>query len=154
MRMRALLVDDERLAREELAFLLGQHDVEVVGQAANGVEAVGLAEDLDPDIVFLDIQMPGLTGFEVARQLAQRELPTEVVFVTAYDQHAVEAFEINAVDYLLKPVDPARLEQAVQRVRRRLGAGPDRPPGGLKAHEVEQILSRKGQMMGLRRPSY
>ena len=140
MRMRALLVDDERLAREELAFLLGQHDVEVVGQAANGVEAVGLAEDLDPDIVFLDIQMPGLTGFEVARQLAQRELPTEVVFVTAYDQHAVEAFEINAVDYLLKPVDPARLEQAVQRVRRRLGAGPDRPPGGLKAHEVEQIV--------------
>jgi len=124
MDLRTLVVDDEQLAREELCFQLEQlGGVEVVGQAANGVEAIEALERLRPDIVFLDIQMPGLTGFEVARHVVGAGLPTHVVFVTAFDQHAVEAFEVNAVDYLLKPVEKPRLEQALQRVRRRRDAG-------------------------------
>jgi DNA-binding LytR/AlgR family response regulator len=123
MKLRALIVDDEQLAREDLAYLLDRQGlVEVVGQAAHGVEALGLVEDVAPDLVFLDIQMPGMTGFEVARQLLQRPAPPGIVFVTAYDQHAVEAFQVNAVDYLLKPVDPTRLDQAVQRAARRRAA--------------------------------
>lgn len=121
MDLRALIVDDEPLAREELAFLLEQlGGVEVVGQAADGVQAIGLHEDLEPDLVFLDVQMPGVGGFEVARRLVLGKTPPEVVFVTAYDQYALDAFAVNAVDYLLKPVDPVRLEQAVQRARRRI----------------------------------
>jgi two-component system response regulator LytT len=124
MDLRTLVVDDEQLARDELCFQLEQlGGVEVVGQAANGVEAVEALERLRPDIVFLDIQMPGLTGFEVARHVVGTGQATRVVFVTAFDQYAVEAFEVNAVDYLLKPVEKARLEQTVQRVRRRLDAG-------------------------------
>ena len=87
-------------------------DVKVVGQAGNGVEALTLIDDLEPHVALLDVQMPGLTGFEVAHLLIEKQTPTHVVFVTAYDQYAVEAFEVNAVDYLLKPVEQARLEQA------------------------------------------
>ncbi|MBP1604805.1 MAG: ypdB 2 [Acidobacteria bacterium] len=140
MKPRALVVDDEQLAREELCFLLGQHEVDVVGQAVNGVEAIGALEDLEPDVVFLDIQMPGMTGFEVARHVARRGLPVEVVFVTAYDRHAIEAFEVNAVDYLLKPVDSGRLQQALQRLRRRLGAGEEGLPRGLKGEDLERLV--------------
>jgi two-component system LytT family response regulator/two-component system response regulator LytT len=121
--MRAIVVDDEQLARDELCFQLGQvGDVEVVGQAGDGLEALEAIERLRPDVVFLDIQMPGLGGFEVARALIERDLATHVVFVTAYDQHAIEAFDVNAIDYVLKPVEPGRLEQSVQRARRRVGA--------------------------------
>jgi two-component system LytT family response regulator/two-component system response regulator LytT len=125
--LRALVVDDEKLARDELCYQLSQdEDVEVIGQAANGVEALDALNEHDPDIVFLDVQMPGLGGFEVARQLLDQGAdPPMVVFVTAYDRHAIEAFEVNAVDYLLKPVDPARLRQALARARRRLGGGRD-----------------------------
>jgi two-component system LytT family response regulator/two-component system response regulator LytT len=140
--LRALVVDDEQPAREELSYLLGQMGgVTIVGQARNGVEALGMIEDLGPDLVFLDVQMPGLTGFEVARQALAKGFGTELVFVTAYDQHAIEAFEINAVDYLLKPVDPARLDQAVQRAQRRVAVG--RGAGataGLKNEDVERIV--------------
>jgi two-component system LytT family response regulator/two-component system response regulator LytT len=140
MELRALVVDDEQPAREELCFLLGQMDgVAVVGQAANGIEALGLIEDLAPDVVFLDIQMPGLGGFEVARQALQRGLAAQLIFVTAYDQHAIEAFEVNAVDYLLKPVDPARLEQSVQRARRRAG-GAGAGVVSLQNEVVERIV--------------
>lgn len=140
MELRALVVDDEQPAREELCFLLGQMDgVAVVGQAANGNEALGLIEDLSPDVVFLDIQMPGLGGFEVARQALQRGLAAQLIFVTAYDQHAIEAFEVNAVDYLLKPVDPTRLEQSVQRARRRAGAA-GAGVAGLQNEVVERIV--------------
>ena len=119
MDLRALVVDDEQLARDELCFQLEQlGDVEVVGQAGNGIEALDAIERLTPDVVFLDIQMPGLSGFEVAKRVFAKSLPAHIVFVTAFDQYAVEAFEINAVDYVLKPVEPARLEQAVQRVQR------------------------------------
>jgi two-component system response regulator LytT len=139
MDLRTLVVDDEQLARDELCFQLAQMGgVEVVGQAANGVEAVEALERLRPDIVFLDIQMPGLTGFEVARHLVGTGQATHVVFVTAFDQYAVEAFEVNAVDYLLKPVEKARLEQAVQRVRGRLDAG-----GPLNQH-LEKIVRMVG----------
>jgi two-component system LytT family response regulator/two-component system response regulator LytT len=119
--LRAVLVDDEQLARDELGYLLSQLEaVEVIGQAGNGVEALKTIERLQPDLVFLDVQMPGLTGFEVARRIMDHGPSTHIVFVTAYDQHAIEAFEVNAVDYLLKPVDPARLEVALQRARRRI----------------------------------
>jgi two-component system response regulator LytT len=123
MDLRALVVDDEQLARDELCFQLSQvGGVEIAGQAANGVEAISALEALRPDVVFLDIQMPGLGGFEVARHVAARRLTSQVVFVTAYDQYAVEAFEVNAVDYVLKPVERPRLEQALQKARRRLDA--------------------------------
>ena len=128
MDLLAVLVDDEQLARDELGYLLGQvGGVEVVGQAGDGVEALATIERLHPDVVFLDVQMPGLTGFEVARRLIEKRVSTYVIFVTAYDQHAIEAFEVNAVDYLLKPVDPARLGVAVERAERRLQS--DRQPG-------------------------
>jgi two-component system LytT family response regulator/two-component system response regulator LytT len=121
MDLRAVVVDDEQLARDELGFLLGQvGGIEVVGQAGNGLEALTTIERLQPDVVFLDVQMPGLTGFEVARRMVDKHAPTHIIFVTAYDQHAIEAFEVNAVDYLLKPVDPERLALAVERAQKRV----------------------------------
>jgi two-component system response regulator LytT len=119
MKISALIVDDEQPARDELAYLLRNFpDVEIVGQGKNGVEAVSLVRDLSPDLVFLDVQMPGLDGFGVIKKLLVRNarLPY-FVFVTAYDHYAVRAFEVNAVDYLLKPIERNRLEKALQRVR-------------------------------------
>jgi DNA-binding LytR/AlgR family response regulator len=134
-RVTALVADDEQPAREELLYLLSRlGGVEVVGEAANGVEALALVDELSPDLLFLDVQMPGLTGFEVARRLVDETPAPEVIFVTAFDQYAINAFEVNAVDYLLKPVDPGRLEQAVARSRRRLTSG-----RGLNA-ELERIV--------------
>ena len=110
MSIRTLVVDDEQPARNELCFQLEQlDDVVVTGQAGDGVEALELIRKLQPDLVLLDIQMPGRTGFEVARELLARKADTRIVFVTAYDHHAIEAFEVNAIDYLLKPVEPDRL---------------------------------------------
>jgi two-component system response regulator LytT len=121
----AVVADDEQPARDELCFQLGKIDgIQVVGQAVDGVQALHDIARLDPDVAFLDVQMPGLTGFEVARRLLERGTELAVVFVTAFDHRAVEAFEVNAVDYVLKPVDPVRLEQAVQRVRRRRAGQP------------------------------
>ena len=138
--LRVLVVDDEQLAREELCYQLQRiGEVEVVGQAGNGLEALSAVEQYEPHLIFLDIQMPGLTGFEVARRLLSfgPEAPA-MVFVTAFDQHAIEAFEVNAVDYLLKPVEPTRLEQAVDRARRRIEAG--RPAGAPLNDQLEQIV--------------
>jgi two-component system, LytTR family, response regulator LytT len=119
--LHAVVVDDEQPAREELCFLLGQMEgVRVVGQADNGVSALSLVDEVEPHVAFLDVQMPGLTGFEVARLLLDKSSPAQVVFVTAYDQYAIDAFDVNAVDYLLKPVEQARLDQAIQRVRHRI----------------------------------
>jgi two-component system response regulator LytT len=121
----ALVADDEQHAREELCFLLERIDgVTVVAQADNGLAALDDIRRVSPDVAFLDVQMPGLTGFEVARRLLEDGTNLGVVFVTAFDQRAIEAFEVNAVDYLLKPVDATRLDQAVQRVRRRRGEAP------------------------------
>jgi two-component system response regulator LytT len=139
MDLRAVLVDDEQLARDELGYLLGQvGGVEVIGQAGNGVEALTTIDRLQPDVVFLDVQMPGLTGFEVARRMLDKRAASHIIFVTAYDQHAIEAFEVNAVDYLLKPVDPARLEVAVERARRRIATA--RPLDGVNNAELEKII--------------
>jgi two-component system LytT family response regulator/two-component system response regulator LytT len=120
---RTLVVDDEQLAREELCFLLEQTgQVDIVGQATDGPSALRLTDELEPDLLFLDVQMPGLTGFEVARRLIGQEDAPRIVFVTAFDQYAVDAFSVNAVDYLLKPVDAGRLEQTLERVRRQLAS--------------------------------
>ena len=144
MDLKAVLVDDEELARDELAYLLSRaNGVEVIGQAGNGLEALEAIARLEPDVVFLDVQMPGLTGFEVARRMldaADGASPT-IVFVTAFDQHAIEAFEVNAVDYLLKPVDAGRLEQALERARRRVTA--ERQAGtktDVDAGQLEKIV--------------
>ena len=119
--LRAVLADDEQPARDEMAYMLVQvGGVELVGQADNGLAALEAIQRLKPELVFLDIQMPGLTGFEVARRLLDDGPTAQIVFVTAYDSYAIEAFEVNAVDYLLKPVDPARLEVTLDRARRRL----------------------------------
>ena len=145
--LRVLVVDDEQLAREELCYQLEQAgDVEVVAQAGNGLEALAAVDRIEPDLVFLDIQMPGLTGFEVARRLLEREEGSPgLVFVTAFDQHAIEAFEVNAVDYLLKPVDAARLEQALRRARRRLSA--ERPAVVSGDGDLNDQLQRIVKMM-------
>lgn len=138
--IRTVVVDDEQLAREELCYLLGRlGGVEVIGQAADGIDALQVIEQNNPDLVMLDIQMPGLTGFEVARRLIEAGVEAHVVFVTAFDRHAIEAFEINAVDYLLKPVEAERLGTAVDRVRRRMLS--ERPVNRLPPPgELEKIL--------------
>ena len=117
----ALIVDDEQLAREELKYLLNTTGVEVVAQGANGIEAVELIREYQPDVVFLDVQMPGLDGFAVLKQLIEHHdrLP-QIIFATAFDQYAVRAFDVNAIDYLLKPFDKARVLQAIERARLRL----------------------------------
>src|SRR5580698_9998627 len=118
----ALIVDDEQLAREELKYLLDTTgSVEVLAQGANGIEAVDLIREYQPDVVFLDVQMPGLDGFAVLRQLIEHHdrLP-QIIFATAFDQYAVRAFDVNAIDYLLKPFDRARVLQAIDRARMRL----------------------------------
>lgn len=121
--IRVLVVDDEQLAREELCFLLEQAGgVEIVGQTADGVSALRMAGDLLPDLIFLDVQMPGLTGFEVARRLIEADTTAQLVFVTAFDQYAIEAFGVNAIDYVLKPLDADRLDQTLERARRRLAS--------------------------------
>jgi two-component system, LytTR family, response regulator LytT len=139
--LRAVVADDEQPAREELCFLLGQlGDVKVVGQADNGVGALELIKTLAPHVAFLDIQMPGLTGFEVAGVLIESGAAPQVVFVTAYDQYAVDAFDVNAVDYLLKPVEQKRLEQAVERVRHRLSL--EQPLDERISHLVRMMADR------------
>ena len=133
----ALIVDDEKLARDELAFLLKSFpEVEIIGTAANGLEALKRIEADSPDLVFMDVHMPGLDGLGTVRKLidAGGELP-HFIFATAYDQYAVEAFEVNAVDYLLKPIDKERLAVSIERARKRSEApqSPDR---------VEQLLAQ------------
>jgi two-component system, LytTR family, response regulator LytT len=142
--LRALVVDDEPLAREEICYLLEEMGgVAVVAQAGNGPDAVEAVNEHEPDLVFLDVQMPGLTGFEVARRLVASGPPVAIVFVTAYDQHAIEAFEVNAVDYLLKPVDSGRLETAVQRVRQRRSTS--RPLNDQLERIVQLVEQRQGR---------
>jgi two-component system response regulator LytT len=122
MSLSTVIVDDEQLARDELAYLLKDiGDINVVAQGKNGVEAVNLIREHNPDLVFLDVQMPGLDGFGVIKKLLDRKLPLpKIVFATAFDQYAVKAFEVNAIDYLLKPFDKKRVAQSVQKVRAKL----------------------------------
>ncbi|MCP3099900.1 LytTR family DNA-binding domain-containing protein [Myxococcus sp. K15C18031901] len=119
-RLKVLLVDDERLARGELRTLLKSHpELEVVGEAADADEAERRIAELDPDVLFLDVQMPEASGFDL---LARAEVRAQVVFVTAHDAHALRAFEVNALDYLLKPVHPQRLRATVERLLQKTGA--------------------------------
>jgi two-component system LytT family response regulator/two-component system response regulator LytT len=138
--LRIIVVDDEQLARDEMCFLLGQVEgVEVVAQAGNGIEALRVIDEHGPDLVMLDVQMPGLTGFEVARRMLRAGTGAQIVFVTAYDRHAIEAFEVNAVDYLLKPVEPGRLATAIERARKRVLS--DRPAAkGRPGEEMERLV--------------
>ena len=130
--MKALLIDDERLARLELRRLLAGHpEVEIAGEARGGEEALALIPKLAPDLIFLDIQMPGMSGFDLLERL--EELP-QVIFTTAYDEYALKAFEVNALDYLLKPVAPARLAAALARVRPRT-----------EPARLEQVFVRDGE---------
>jgi two-component system LytT family response regulator/two-component system response regulator LytT len=137
MSLSALIIDDEQLARDELKYLLDSvGGVDVIAQGTNGIEAVDLIEEHHPDLVFLDVQMPGLDGFAVIQRLKDRSVAKarlqpngdedhlpQIVFATAYDQYAVRAFDVNAVDYLLKPFDRTRVEQAVERARGRMSEG-------------------------------
>jgi len=111
---KALLVDDERLARNDLRLLLTEHaNIQIIGEATNGLEALDLIKELEPDLVFLDIQMPGVNGFDVLEHISS---DIRVIFVTAFDEYALRAFEVNALDYLLKPVNPERLQQSIERL--------------------------------------
>ena len=171
MTLSALIIDDEQLAREELAYLLAQvGGVDVVAQGANGIEAVELIEEHHPDMVFLDVQMPGLDGFAVIQRLMERRtkangvaapkaqlappqvaLP-QIVFATAYDQYAVRAFDVNAVDYLLKPFDRTRVEQAVERVRGRLtGGSPNGATSSLPESQIDALLRLLNRPQGASR---
>jgi two-component system LytT family response regulator len=115
--LKVILIDDERLARSELKRLLQEFpDVEIIGEAANADEAIEKIESLNPDLIFLDIQMPGKTGFDL---LAQLEKAPHVIFVTAYDEYALKAFDVNALDYLMKPVEPKRLADALLKVKQK-----------------------------------
>src|SRR5262245_31326387 len=123
--MKALIVDDERLARNELRRLLGRHpEIEIVGEAASAVQARQALEDFEPDLLFLDVQMPGETGFEL---LASLDCVPLVVFTTAYDEYALRAFEVNALDYLVKPIEPRRLAGTVSRLLARAAEAAGEP---------------------------
>ena len=145
MTLNTLIVDDEKPAREELAFLLKAFaEINVVAQGRNGLEAVALIREHSPDLVFLDVQMPGLDGFGVIKKLLDRKvrLP-QFVFATAFDTYAVQAFEVNAVDYILKPFDKGRVARAIQRAKKQIDA---------QASPVERletlIVQMTGQMTG------
>ncbi len=112
--MRTLIIDDERLARKELMNLLSKHpEIEIIGECANADEAIKAIEEHNPDLIFLDVQMPGMNGFEMLKKL---EVVPQVIFVTAYDEYAMKAFEVDAIDYILKPVEDIRLTEAIQKV--------------------------------------
>ncbi len=112
--MKAIIIDDERLARQELRNLLAAYpEIQIVGEAANAEQAIKSIEQLNPDVIFLDIQMPGKNGFELLEEISG--VP-EVVFVTAFDEYAIRAFEVNALDYLLKPIQPSRLAETVKKI--------------------------------------
>ena len=168
MTISALIIDDEQLAREELKYLLDSlGDVDVVAQGTNGIEAVGLIEEHHPDVVFLDVQMPGLDGFAVIQRLLDRNKPKagmsagkepepmpQIVFATAYDQYAVRAFDVNAVDYLLKPFDRTRVQQAVERVKGRMaGNGGDGPASVLPESQIDALLRLLNRPNGASRTS-
>jgi len=146
--LRVLIVDDEELARRVLReYLSGHANVEILGECRNGFEAVKAAAELEPDLVFLDVQMPRLDGFEVAELLGPK---VAVVFVTAYDEYALQAFDLHAVDYLLKPFGAERLAQALERARQRIGRAPAVTPVELASAARsggaprERVLVREG----------
>ncbi|MBX2980650.1 MAG: response regulator transcription factor [Flavobacteriales bacterium] len=138
--MKALIIDDERLARKELASLLEKHDhIHIAGEAANADEAEALIAEHHPDLLFLDINMPGRSGFELLEGLEQAP---QVIFITAYDEHALKAFEVNALDYLLKPIDPERLDAALNKLRQ---SNEDAGSQRTVLREEDQIFLKDGE---------
>ena len=148
--LRVLIIDDEALARQELQYLLETAgDAEVTGTGANGIEAVKLIQAQHPDVVFLDVQMPGLDGFGVLKRLMELKIPLpQVVFATAYDRYAVRAFEVNAVDYLLKPFDGARVAQTIEKARARIPPGPGPAAESNTAAKLDALLRLVGEQVG------
>ncbi len=142
--IQTLIIDDEKPARDELAYLLKAFpEIDVVGQGKNGVEALALIKEHSPDLVFLDVQMPGLNGFGVIKKLIDRKQKVpHIVFATAYDNYAVQAFEVNAVDYVLKPFDKGRVAKAIQRAKRMIEthASP--------AEQLESLVNKLGTGRG------
>jgi two-component system LytT family response regulator/two-component system response regulator LytT len=138
MPINTIIVDDEKPAREELAFLLKSFpEINLLAQGKNGLEAINLIKEHSPDLLFLDVQMPGLDGFGVLKKLVERKLKVpHVVFATAFDQYAVQAFEVNAVDYILKPFDKARIAKAVQKAKKEIEAHTS------TAERLEQLVAQ------------
>ena len=138
--IQTLIVDDEKPARDELAYLLKAFpEINLVGQGRNGVEAIALIKEYTPDLVFLDVQMPGLNGLGVIKKLVDRKLKVpHIIFATAYDNYAVNAFEVNAVDYVLKPFDKGRISKAIQRAKKMLEAHSS------PAERLETLVSQLG----------
>ena len=131
--MKILIVDDEKPARDRLARMVGELDQhEMVGEAVNGVEALGMAQSLEPDVILMDIRMPGMDGIQAARHISRLEQPPAVIFATAFSDHALEAFETHAVDYLLKPVKKERLQAAIDATTR---------PTRAQASKEDEVLS-------------
>lgn len=148
MVLKALIVDDEYPARMELRYQLSQFpDVEIIGEATNAREAMRLIEALDYDVLFLDVQMPGMTGLDLVRQLKGREVVPKVVFVTAYENYAVPAFEMRAVDYLLKPFESNRLAETIHRLRELTGSAPGeaREEEGARSAPAPGVASVSGE---------
>ena len=148
MPLSAVIVDDEQLARDELTYLLKSvDDINVVAQGHNGLEAVNLVKEWSPDLLFLDVHMPGLDGFAVIKKLIDKKINLpQIVFATAYDQYAVKAFEVNAVDYILKPFDKKRVNQAVEKARKRVhgvGAGKEKLDTIMKLLESQRPQNSK-----------
>jgi len=142
--MKALIIDDERLARNELRRLLENFPkIEVIGEAANADEAINLIDELSPDLLFLDIQMPGKNGFQLLEAI-EGKVP-EVIFTTAYDEYALKAFEFNALDYLMKPVDIQRLAEAIQRVEEEQIHEVERKEGIKLLGESDQVFVKDGE---------
>lgn len=140
--MKALVIDDERLARKELINLLAEYkDIEVVGEAVNADEAEEMIENLMPDLIFLDIQMPGKTGFELLETL---EKTPKVIFTTAYDEYALKAFEFNALDYLLKPIEPKRLGDSIEKIRKEIQSVNEVKSGKSKLNINDQVFVKDG----------
>jgi two-component system, LytTR family, response regulator LytT len=139
MPINTLIIDDEKPARDELAYLLKAFpEINLVGQGKNGLDAVSLIKEHSPDLVFLDVQMPGLDGFGVIKKLVERKVRVpQIVFATAYDHYAVHAFEVNAVDYVLKPFDKGRLAKAIQRAKKMVDAN---------ASPVDRLETLVGQL--------
>ncbi|HEX7157482.1 MAG TPA: LytTR family DNA-binding domain-containing protein [Edaphobacter sp.] len=147
MSLKALIIDDEPLARQELQYLLERAGgVEILAQGTNGIEAVELIRTYRPDVVFLDVQMPGLDGFAVLKKLLDRKvhLP-QVVFATAYNQYAVKAFEVNAVDYLLKPFDRKRVMQTIEKAQARLASTEVPHETGAKLDALMKLVEGQAQ---------
>jgi two-component system response regulator LytT len=153
MPLNAVIIDDEQLARDELNFLLKNvDDVNVVAQGKNGVEGVNLIKEHSPDLVFLDVQMPGLDGFGVIKKLIEKKVAMpQVIFATAFDQYAVKAFEVNAVDYLLKPFDKKRVTQAVEKAKARRKVADANP--GAKIETLVKLLEQQAQPQAAGRSS-